>query len=169
MSVLDAACVIVDVPAVTPVMVTSCAMLQLVDVNVSVAGDTVATPVVPLLGVTVTSAVGWVFSLTVYTSVDPSITPTALLLTVMPGDTVTVAATEAMERLVGYLGSVLVVTACVMVEEPTSTPVTVKVCAVFQLVGVNVRVAGDTVAAVVVPLVAPTTTLAVGLESSTTV
>ena len=61
---LVAACVIVDVPAVTPVTVTFCVWLQLVLVKVS-PPETVATPVVPLVGVTTTSAVGALLSLIV--------------------------------------------------------------------------------------------------------
>ena len=80
----------------------------------------------------------------------------------------TLTATEAMERLPGYFGSVLDA-ACVIVDEPPDTPVTVKVCGMFQLVAVNVYEAGATVAYAGVPLVAPTVTFAVGCESSTTV
>ena len=63
----------------------------------------------------------------------------------------------------------MLVTECEIVDEPADTPVTVKVCAVLQFWGVNVRDAGATVALAVVPLVAPTTTFAVGFEFSTTV
>jgi hypothetical protein len=51
-------CVTVETPVVTPVTVKDCAVDQLPVVNVNPAVDTVATVVVPLEAVTVTSAVG---------------------------------------------------------------------------------------------------------------
>ena len=51
----------------------------------------------------------------------------------------------------------------------SSTPVTVTVCVLFQLAVVKVRVAGLTVATVVVPEATVMFTFAVGWLSSTTV
>ena len=73
----------------------------------------------------------------------------------------TVTATEAIDRVVGYFGSVLAVTAWVTVAVPSATPVTVTGCGVLQLEAVNVN-APDTVAAATVPLVGVMVTDAVG-------
>ena len=62
----------------------------------------------------------------------------------------------------------VLVAACVIAEVPASTPVTVNDCATFQFEVVNVS-APETVALVAVPLVAVTTTCAVGCVSSTAV
>ena len=83
------------------------------------------------------------------------------------GSAVTVTSTESMARPGAYFPSLLVA-ACVTVEEPASTPVTVIVFAVSQSDGVNVT-AALTVALAGVPLVGVTVTLAVGFELSTTV
>ena len=83
-SVLVAAWVIVDVPASTPVTVNDCAVSQLAGVNVRDAGDTVALAVEPLVGVTVTFAVGLESNTTVYLTVAPSTTDTVVSLTVTP-------------------------------------------------------------------------------------
>ncbi len=56
-----------------------------------------------------------------------------------------------------------------MLEVPVVTPVTVKVWAVPQLLVVNVRAVGATVATAGVPLVGVTITCDVGWVSNTTV
>ena len=80
---------------------------------------------------------------------------------------VTVTATASMARPAGYLGSVLVA-ACVTVDRPALTPRTVIVFVVFQSPGPNTT-GPLAVAFAGAPLAGVTVTLAVGLESSTTV
>ena len=75
--------------SLTPVTVTSCAVLQLIFVNVSVAGDTVAANVSELFGVTVTSPVGSTSSTTVYVA-----SPAASATVRVVGDTVSPASSS---------------------------------------------------------------------------
>ena len=84
-------------------------------------------------------------------------------------DAVTATATEPMRSSPPpYLPSVELAP-WVMVAPPASTPVTVIVLAWFHSPGVNVTVAGVTAAFPGVPLMAVTSTSAIGLLSSTTV
>ena len=85
------------------------------------------------------------------------------------GRAVTVTNTDSMAREVGYLPSPLTVTAWRVADGPAALPVTVKVFAISQSLGVKVCEAGATVALPGAPLVAAMVTSAVGLLFSTTV
>jgi hypothetical protein len=77
-------------PSVIPVTTTSWAVSQLAAVNVSCAGDTVASPVSEDVDETTTSEVGWVLRTTVNVSVEP-----ASVTVVSPPEAATVTPAES--------------------------------------------------------------------------
>ena len=81
--------------SLTPVTVTDWGVFQLLDVNVSVDGETVASPVSPDDTLTTTSELGWVFSTTVNVSVEPS-----SVTVVPPPDAATVTPAESSSAVV---------------------------------------------------------------------
>ena len=164
-------------PSVTPVTTTSWAVSQLAAVNVSCAGDTVASPVSEDVAETTTSEVGWVLRTTVIVVVPPSAVLLARGTTPMPAESlsVVITATEPLATLAysAALDPSTIAKVTVEVWLPStavsSTPVTVTVCALSQFESVNVSCAGDTVASPVSEPVTSMTTLAVGLAPKTAV
>src|SRR6478735_1697618 len=163
------------VPSSTPVTVTCWATFQVVAVKESVAGATVPSVTVSLERAMLTGPSGWDLRTTVKVAVVPGVVAQVVGATVMPTLSSSTLTTD----------TVLVASAAYLASAPealsdtvydwlpsatfSSTPVTVTVCGVDQLLAVNVSEAGATVPSLVALLEAATVTLAVGCEPSATV
>src|SRR5258706_360530 len=141
----------------TPVTVTVCATFQLAVVNVSEAGATV--PSVRSLDDSpiVTFAVGWLFRTTVNVAAPPAsvVVSPDVGFTVIPATSLSVFVPDtSLAFNLFYAASVLDAGAVTILYAigpsaiGSSTPVTVTVCATFQLAVVNVTEAGATVPSV---------------------
>src|SRR3990172_11249328 len=153
----------------TPVTTTHCGVSQSAGVNVRVAGETVASPSSSLVTVSTTSPAGSAVSTTLSESRPP---PSATLVvpsvgvTVMPATSSSTTVTIASAGAAGAYSSLdwagATATVTVTAWSPSTTasswPVTSTVCGWSQLAGVNVRVAGLTVASSGSSLVTVSTT-----------
>ena len=160
----------VTLSSVTAVTITVCAVFQLFDVNVSDVGATV-TPA-PAVTPTTTCPDGSVVNSIVYDPDSPSATVNTVGATATPVSssvtvTITVPTSLSMKRPSRSLVTRWVIVTGSSVTSSSSTPVTLTVCAVFQVSEVNVSDIGATVTPA--PAVTPTTTSSDGAASSTTV
>ncbi|GIT76915.1 MAG: hypothetical protein Ct9H300mP31_14460 [Acidimicrobiaceae bacterium] len=161
--------------------VTVWGVSQFDDVNVRFVEGTVASPVSPDDTLMTTSEPGWVLRTTVNVSVPPAsvtVVPPPEAATVTPAESLSavVTATAWSARVSYPLSAVdesLTVTVTLVVwlpsEAVSSTPVTVPLWGVSQLMDVNVSSEGETVVSPVSALERANTTLPVGSESRTTV